>query len=64
MVEISLQIQQHQQVAQRNSVTHLVPVAVSSRIGCMLFRLIKIRKVLLMSSLVGYVPLTLMFMHC
>ena len=51
MVELSLQLQQHQQVTQLSRVTHLVQVAVSARTGCMLFRLARIRKVLLMSSL-------------
>ena len=55
MVELSLQFQQHQQVTQLSRVTHLVKVAVSARTDCMLFRLARIGKVLLMSSLVRYV---------
>ena len=48
MVEFSLQLNKHQQVIQLNKVTHLVQVAVSTRTGCMLFRLARIKKVLLM----------------
>ena len=48
MVELSLQIQQHQQVAQLNRVTHLVQAAVNARTHFMLFRLAMIRKILLM----------------
>ena len=64
MVELSLQLQQHQQVTQLSRVTHLVKVAVSARTDCMLFRIARIGKVLLMSSLVRYVSLTLMLTHC
>ena len=42
MVELSLQLQQHQQVIQLNRVTHLVLVAISARICCMVFRLARI----------------------
>ena len=48
MVELSLQIQQHQQVAKLSRVTHLVQVAISARTDFMLFRLSRIKKVLLM----------------
>ena len=48
MVELRLQLQEHQQVAQLNWVTHLVQVAVSIVTGCMLFMLARIRKVPLM----------------
>ena len=58
MVELSLQIQQHQQVARLSRVTLVVHVALCAITGCMLFRLARIRKVLLMSSLVRYVSLT------
>ena len=64
MVELNLHILQHQQVAQLSWVTHLVQVAVSARTDFMLFKLARIRKVLLMQSLVRYESLTLMFMHC
>ena len=47
MVELSLQIQQHQQVAQLSRVTNLVQVAIIARIDFILFRLARIRKVLL-----------------
>ena len=48
MVDLSLQLQQHQQVAQLSRVTHLVQVAVSAKTSCMFFRLARIRMVLLM----------------
>ena len=48
MVELSLQLQQHQQVARLGRVTHLVQVANSAKTSSMLFRLVKIRKILLM----------------
>ena len=64
MVELSIQIQQHQQVAQLSRVTNLVQVAIIARIDFILFRLARIRKVLLKQSLVRYESLTLMFMHC
>ena len=48
MVELSLQLNKHKQVIQINKVTHLVQVAVSTRIGYMLFSHAKIRKVFLM----------------
>ena len=48
MVELNLHILQHQQVAQLSWVTHLVQVAVSARTDFMLFKLARIRKVLLM----------------
>ena len=47
MVELSLQLQQHQQVGRLSRITHLFLVAVSAYSGCMLFRLAGIRKVLL-----------------
>ena len=47
MVELSLQLQQHQQVARLSRVTLLVLVADSAKTGFMLFRLVKIRKILL-----------------
>ena len=47
MVELSQQIYQHQQVTQLSKVTYLVQVVVSARTGCMLFRLARMRKVLL-----------------
>ena len=47
MVELSQQIYQHQQVTQLSKVTYLVQVAVSARTSCMLFRLARMRKVLL-----------------
>ena len=48
MVELSLQLQQHQQVAQLSGVTLLVQAAVNAKTGCMLIKLSRIRKVLLM----------------
>ena len=48
MIELSLQIQQYQQVTPLSRVTHLVKVAVNARTGCMLFRLARIRKILRM----------------
>ena len=48
MVELSLQLQQYQQVARLSRVTHLVQVAVSARTGCMLSRLSMITMVILM----------------
>ena len=48
MIELSLQIQQYQQVTPLSRVTHLVKVAVSDKTDFMLFRLTRIRKVLLM----------------
>ena len=48
MVDLDLQLQQHQQVAQLSRVTHLAHVAVSTKTCCILFRLARIRKVLLM----------------
>ncbi|MCQ8077614.1 hypothetical protein NP267_24030 [Salmonella enterica] len=54
MVELSLQLQQHQQVARLSRVTHLVQVAVNTKIGCMLSRLARTTKILLMWSLVRY----------
>ena len=64
MVEINLELQQHQQVTRLSRVTHLVLVAVCARTGCTLLRLPRITKVLLMQSLVCYESLTLLFMHC
>ena len=48
MVELSLQFQQHQQVTQLTTVTHMVQVLVIATIGCMLFRLTRIKNVFLM----------------
>ena len=48
MVEISLKHKRNPQVARLTRVTHIVKVAVSARIGCILFRLAMIRKDLLM----------------
>lgn len=64
MVELSLQLQQHQQFARLIRVTHLVQVAVNARTSCILFKLARIRKVLLMYSLVCDKSFTLMFMYC
>ena len=46
MVDLSLKLQKHQQVAQLSRVIHLVLVVVSARTGCMLFKIARIRKVL------------------
>ena len=56
MVDHSLQLQQHQQAARLSRVTHVVQVAISAKI-----RIARIRKVLVMYSLIHYVSLTLMF---
>ena len=64
MVELGPQLQQHQQVTRLSRVTHLVQVVVSAKTGCMLFRFARIRKILLMLSLVRYESLISMFMLC
>uniref|UniRef100_M1DA07 Gag-pol protein n=1 Tax=Solanum tuberosum TaxID=4113 RepID=M1DA07_SOLTU len=48
----------HQQVARLSRVSHLAQVAVSARTGCMLFKLVRIRKILLMWSLVLSIQIT------
>lgn len=48
MVELNPQLQQCQQVEQPRLVTYLVLVELSTKIGCMLFRLTRIWNILLM----------------
>ena len=48
MIELPLQLQNHKQVRRLSRVTHMVRVAVSAITGCMLIRIDRIWKVLLM----------------
>ena len=50
MVELSVQLHQHQQVARPSRVTHFVQVAVSAKRVFMLFKLASIRKVSIFSQ--------------
>ncbi len=58
IVGLSLQLQQHHQVAQLNRVLHVVYVAVNSKRDCMLSRLDMFRKILLMWSQICYESFT------
>lgn len=49
MVQLSVQLYQHQQVARHSGVTHLVHLAVSAKRVFMLFMLASIRKVTICS---------------
>ena len=64
MVELNLQIQQYQQVAQTQKGNSFVTGCASARIRSMLFRLTMMKKVLLMYLIVHYESLILMFMLC
>lgn len=61
---LDLLLQQHQKVAPLSRVPHLVQVVVRSRTYCMLSRLAKTRKILLIWSPVHYESFIKIFMHC
>ena len=64
IVELSTQLQQQQQVAWLSKVTHLIQVMINVKTISILFRVTRIRLILLMYSLVRYESLILILMLC